>query len=163
LPHHELYDTEREKIRRVEIGICRYVEIRERVRESSSAAPGHGEHDMQWYGQCLSAMNVAHARRIRNDGFGNERRSCKLIKLDTWLPTAFQHFTEHLSFAADVSGLDTGKARDYSWVLDDVCHELSRISAYRVELQARWSDEVFKGSVSGETDSVAISSLQSSS
>ena len=102
---------------------------------------------------------MAHAGRVCDDGIRDEGRIGSLVALGTRLPAAFQHFAEHVSLSADVAGFDAGETGDQAGVLDNVCHELRRITSQGIELQTSRADEVFEDTVSCEADSVVVVAL----
>jgi len=106
---------------------------------------------------------MTHARRVCDDCICDERRLGALVSSDTRLPASFQHLTEHVSFSTDVTGFDAGEAGDQAGILDNVRHELCRVSTQGIELEASGADEVFKDGMSRDADAVIVVALQSAS
>jgi len=71
------------------------------MRESLSACPGHGEHDVYWDTQGLCAMNVGEAGRIRDDGICDEGDIGDWVRQQTRIPEPVQHVGNHGTLAAD--------------------------------------------------------------
>ena len=106
-------------------------------------------------------MHMTHAGWVCNDCIGDKGRLSSLVSFDTRLPAAFQHLSEHVSFAAYVTGFDTGEAGDQTGVFDDVCHELGGVASQGIKLESSGAHEVFEDTVSCDADSVTVVTLQS--
>ena len=104
---------------------------------------------------------MAHAGRIRDDCIRHERRLSSLVLPDTRLPATLQHLGEHVSLPANVTGFDAGEAGDQTGILDNIRHELCRVTTQGVELQSSGAHKVFEDTVSCEAHPVIVVALQS--
>jgi len=133
-------------------------ETGEGVRKGAGRRPRHREDHVQRDVQGLGAMEMAVARRVRNDPIGDERLRVRAagILLGARRPRRFEDVRDDLPFSRYVfDDLLSVRGYDAPAGLDHVLHELARIAGERVELQPRTFYEGSKLCVGGDPHSMA--------
>lgn len=126
------------------------------MAEVFSTRPRHSEHEMHGYTKGLSTVDMRKARRVRDDSLSNEVLSGDGIRLDARHPAPGEHFCYHSALLLDVAVAETLHAREETWVLDHVCHQVGRITADRKEFETGFTYEVAEAIVGSEPDAVAV-------
>lgn len=110
------------------------------MREGASRTPRHGEHHVERYTKCLGTVNMREARRISDDGVGDERALRGWVWSNARSPEASQHFTHHLTLAAYVASSKALERWNETWVLDHVLDEKDKVSSRLIRLlQKGWT------------------------
>lgn len=112
------------------------LDVRKGVREGSRARPGHGEHEVEGHAERLGAVDVGEAGRVGDDGLGDEGAPRGRVGLDARAPAPLEHLGHHVPLLADLALPEAAHARDEARVLHHVRHQLGRVAADRVELEA---------------------------
>ena len=101
-------------------------------------------------------MDMRKARRIGNNSICHEWCSVNGIRLNTRLPAAIQHLSDHESFPSNLTPPQALHTWDQARILHHISHQLFRIPSNRIELQAMILDEFLEYVVGCKAYAVAM-------
>jgi hypothetical protein len=96
------------------------------------------------------------ARRIRDDGLGDEGLMGNPVSLQAAAPASSKHLRHHGPFTLNIARPQTLHVGYEPWIFNHVRHQLGWVPSNRIELEPRFRDEILKDIVCGEAYAVTV-------